>query len=248
MTAPSFSSHTLPATLLVPWILLGSAGGGGAAGQELPRPGEHAPGPQSAPQPREGELLVDGETRTLRLAAWAQGTAFLNSLPPDHQYHALVQEGGSAATKALFVTRVNRREVARALRELGAEDGGGVPLAAWNLRWVPLVPQPTSRVGGSALRVQVEWQGAERPYDLEELLADPGGEGVDMRFGGNEEHDEEWSSGCIMCLFSCPGGVVSNAAYTIRDHQRSATSFEPVGPFPADGARVVITLTLSAPG
>jgi len=26
-----------------------------------------------------------------------------------------------------------------------------------------------------------------------------------------------WRSGCVTCLFSCPGGKTSNAAFTIRD-------------------------------
>ncbi len=207
-------------------------------------------GAEEAPPalPAQGELLVVPSDGALRLRARAQGTAFVNSLPPDHQYHALVHEDGGAAPRALFTTAVSDEEVARALRELGAQDGGGVPMAAWNLRWVPLVPQPAARVAGTPIRVTVTWEGAAREYALGELLRDPGGEGVDMRFGGNEEHDHEWDSGCIMCLFSCPGGVISNAAYTIRDHQRGATAFEPGDDFPPDGSEVIISLTLSPPG
>lgn len=155
---------------------------------------------------------------------------------------------GSAASKALFVTGVSDQEIAQTLREMGAQDGGGVPMAAWNLRWVPLVPQPAMRVEGSPIHVSVTWEGAPRDYSMAELLRDPGGEGVEMRFGGNEEHNHEWDSGCIMCLFSCPGGVISNASYSIRDHQRGATSFEPSDDFPPDGSLVVITLTLGPPG
>jgi hypothetical protein len=203
----------------------------------------------SAPaMPADGELQVDPRTRSIRFLASAQGRAFLNSVPPDHQYHALVSDSGSAVAKALFVTRASDQEIARVLREMGAEDGGGVPLAAWNLRWVPLVPQPATRVEGSPIQVSVTWEGAPREYDLYELLRDPGGQGISMRFGGNEAHDHEWDSGCIMCLFSCPGGVISNASYSIRDHQRGATSFEPSDDFPPDGSEVVITLTLGPSG
>ncbi len=209
---------------------------------------EEEPAPSSLTVPVKGELQVDPEARSIRLLASAQGGSFLNSVPPDHQYHALVSESGSAAAKSLFVTQVSDQEIARILREMGAEDGGGVPLAAWNLRWVPLVPQPAARVQGSNIQVSVSWEGAPRDYSLSELLQDPGGEGITMRFGGNEEHDHEWDSGCIMCLFSCPGGVISNASYSIRDHQRGATSFEPSDEFPPDGSEVVITLTLGPPG
>lgn len=187
------------------------------------------------------------EARALSFEAVAQPGAFDRSLPPDHRYHAIVHREGSAAGKALFVTDTPDTTIARALRELGADDGGGVPMSAWNLRWLPLVPQPDSRVAGSLLRVEVEWEGAERAYALEELLHDPGGRGIEVRFGGNEEHDDHWPSGCILCLFSCPGGVMSNAAYTIRDHQRGVTDFEPGPLLPPAGTPVTITIAF-APG
>jgi hypothetical protein len=182
-------------------------------------------------------LQVDVEAREIRVQAVARPAAFVAGLPPDHQYHALVYEGGGAAGKSLFVTAVPDSAVARALRELGAEDGGGVPLAAWTLRWVPLLPQPAARVQGTRLDVRVRWDGGD-PVPFSELLEDPGGQGVEMRFGGNEAHDEHWDSGCIMCLFSCPGGVISNARYSIRDHQRGATLFAPSERMPPEGTPV----------
>lgn len=191
-------------------------------------------------------LEVDREGRALRLSATLQVEAFLSSAPPDHQYHALVHREGGAAAKSLFVTDVSDRLIARHLRELGAEDGGGVPMAAWNLRWVPLVPQPDRRVQGSPVQVLVEWDGASRAYTLEELLDDRAGDGIEIRFGGNEEHDHHWESGCILCLFSCPGGVLSNATYTIRDHQRGTTTFDPGDRLPPDGTDVIITFTLDS--
>ncbi len=234
---PSGLRTLRPALLAFFLVGPGVWSGGGLAGQDV-SPG----GPSSA----EG-LRVDQESRAVSFAATLQANAFRNSLPPDHQYHALVSAGGSAAPKALFVTAVSDSALARVLRELGAEDGGGVPMAAWNLRWLPLVPQPAQLVAGTRVEVRVSWEGAERSYELGELLVDPGGRGVEMRFGGNEEHSHHWESGCILCLFSCPGGVVSNGAYSIRDHQRGATSFEPGDLLPPDGTRVRITLAL-APG
>jgi hypothetical protein len=255
------SGPPIPLLLGGALLLAGTVGWShGPTAAPLPIPGPGHPEPPldtldgqraeatAPPIPGDGELLVDPTEGTLRLLARVQGSAFLNSLPPDHQYHALVHEDGGAAAKALFTTRVSDGEIARVLRELGAQDGGGVPMAAWNLRWVPLVPQPAARVAGTPIQVTVTWEGAVREFSLAELLRDPGGEGVDMRFGGNEEHDHEWDSGCIMCLYSCPGGVISNAAYSIRDHQRGATAFEPGDDFPPDGAEVIITLTLSPPG
>lgn len=211
----------------------------------------HTAAPAAAPQPGRDTLQgarVDREARSVTISATLQTSAFLGSLPPDHQYHALVHADGGAANGALFVTPTPDTVIARALRELGAEDDGGLPLASWTLRWLPLVPQPSRHVTGTPVEVRVAWEGAPRLYTLEELLHDPGGRGAEIRFGGNEEHDEHWPSGCIICLFSCPGGVLSNAAYSIRDHQRGVTSFEPSELLPPDGTSVTITLALAAPG
>lgn len=190
-----------------------------------------------------GLLDMDGSTRTVQIEAVAQPAAFEASLPPDHQYHALVYAGGASSDRSLFVTSVPDTTLARLFRDLGAEDGGGVPMAAWNLRWVPLVPQPDARVRGTRMTVMVSWEGRP-PVPLESLLQDPGGRGVEFRFGGNEDQNHHWHSGCILCLYSCPGGVISNAAYTIRDHQRSRTRFWPGPEMPADGTPVVLSFTL----
>ena len=184
--------------------------------------------------------------RVLSFDAVAQPSAFRASTPPDHRYHAVVSRTGGAAGAALFATDEDDLRIAAALRELGATDGGGVPMAAWTLRRVPLLPQPASRVSGSLLQVAVEWAGSSRAHDLAELLHDPGGKGVEMRFGGNEAQNHHWESGCIVCLYSCPGGVISNAAYTIRDHQRGITRFDPTPLCPEDGTEVRIHLRLLA--
>jgi hypothetical protein len=192
------------------------------------------------------DLVVDMEARTLTVIARAHPAAFESGLPPDHQYHGLVHVAGSAAAKALFTTAVPDSTLARIFRAMGADDGGGLPMAAWNLRWVPLVPQPSMRVQGTPVSVTVEWEGSNGAVPLAELLRDPGGQGIDLRFAGNEEHDDHWHSGCIFCLFSCPGGVISNAAYSIRDHQRGATTFLPSDRLPPEGTQVRITFQLDS--
>lgn len=196
----------------------------------------------------EGGLRIDRAARSVALTATVHAEAFMASLPPDHQYHGLVHRDGGASGKALFVTDVADTTVARVLREMGAEDGGGVPMSAWNLRWVPLVPQPDARVQGTPIAVTLEWEGSSRPHRLHEVLHDSGGEGVEIRFGGNEDHHEHWESGCILCFFSCPGGVMSNAAYSIRDHQRGVTTFDAGEVLPPDGTEVTFVFTLQDGG
>ena len=76
---------------------------------------------------------------------------------------------------------------------------------------------------------------------LDELLQDPGGKGFDFRFGGNHALIPHWHSGCLVCLYSCPGSKVGNAAYTVRDYMTGATKFSPnLARLPKDGTHVVI--------
>ncbi len=55
----------------------------------------------------------------------------------------------------------------------------------------------------------------------------------------------EWLSGCVVCLYSCPGSKVGNASYTIRDHVDGTTHFgvRP-GVLPADGTEVTVRIEL----
>ena len=184
--------------------------------------------------------------RRLELPATLRARSFGSASGEDAGYHALVYEGGGAAAKALLTTPVSDLEVAGKLRELGVRDGGGVPMAAWNLRHLPLVRAPDARVTGTPVRIRAAWEEWESPRDLSELLGDSGGRGVAFRFGGNEEHDPLWDSGCIACLFSCPGGVVSNERYTIRDHVRGVTRFVPAVDLPEADVPVTVTIELLA--
>lgn len=180
----------------------------------------------------------------LRIPATLQPRAFAEAEGDDALYHALVHEGGGAAAKALLTTPTRDSEIARVLRAFGAEDGGGVPMSAWNLRRLPFLSAPRRRVRGSPIRLDVEWEGWALPRPLESLLLDPGGRGVAFRFGGNEEHDHLWDSGCVACLFSCPGGVISNERYAIRDRIRGVTRFLPVPDLPPDGTGVSVLISL----
>jgi len=182
----------------------------------------------------------------LRIPATLQPRAFASAAGDDAQYHALVHEDGGAAGKALLTTPTRDSEIARVLRAFGAEDGGGVPMSAWNLRRLPFLPAPRRQVRGTPIRLEVEWEGWPAPRPLESLLLDPGGRGIAFRFGGNEEHDHLWDSGCVACLFSCPGGVISNERYAIRDQVRGVTRFLPISDLPADGTRVSVLIAIEA--
>ena len=68
-----------------------------------------------------------------------------------------------------------------------------------------------------------------------------------MRFGGNAANIPKWKSGCIVCLYSCPGSKIGNARYTVRDYTKDVTRFRAKpDALPPDGTRVGVVLRLAA--
>ena len=64
-----------------------------------------------------------------------------------------------------------------------------------------------------------------------------------MRLGGHRANIPHWHSGCIVCLYSCPGSKIGNARYTVRDYRRDATTFRArPGVLPRDGDTVTVLL------
>jgi hypothetical protein len=140
-------------------------------------------------------------------------------------HHAIVWNGGSAKTWALFVSPVSDHDVRLALDSLGAYRGENLTPATWTARDDPKNPEPDKRVEGSPIAVFVEWNGKRVP--LADVLAEDGSAAprVDFRYGGNEAWQKEFHSGCIVCLYSCPGGAIGNHAHTIRDYERDGVIY-----------------------
>ena len=62
---------------------------------------------------------------------------------------------------------------------------------------------------------------------------------------GNEAWQKEFHSGCIVCLYSCPGSKIGNARYTVRDYEKETTRFRVrPGALPPDSQRVIVILRL----
>ena len=163
-------------------------------------------------------------------------------------YHLIVWDEGRAAGEALFRTPVSDLAVLEALESLGAVPGDALTTESWNRRKDPEDPEPGRVIEGPPVDILVRVPGRSEPLVPADYLIDPGGRGVRMRFGGHRANREEWHSGCVACLFSCPGSKVGNAAYTIRDFVDGTTRFEVrSGVLPPDGTRVEIVLRLTDP-
>jgi len=187
-------------------------------------------------------LQADSKAGELRLLAELQPAAFsggwLKSTP---NYHAVVWKGGGAAGEALLASYADDASFYDAMVSIGAVPGNNLTMAAWNDRKDPNSAAPDTRVEGTLVDVSVWWDGLSSPVPLTGLLTDSAGKGIDMRFGGNKALIPEWHSGCIACLYSCPGGKVSNHAYTIRDYVKGTTKFSVnLNAVPKDNRQAVV--------
>lgn len=163
-------------------------------------------------------------------------------------YHLIVWQDGNAAGQALFHARVSDVEVLDALEALGARPGDALAMDTWEKRDDPRSSAPDRVIAGPPVEILVRVPGREAPLTLPEILSDPGGRGFEMRFGGHRANIPAWHSGCLVCLYSCPGSKVGNARYTVRDYAQGTTAFRVrPGALPPDGTEVEIVFRLLSP-
>ena len=160
-------------------------------------------------------------------------------------YHLIVWKDGRAASAALLRAEVTDAEVLDALERLGARPGDALGMATWEERKDSASRAPDAVILGPPVEILVKVPGRKQPLTLAEILEDPGGRGFDMRFGGHRANIPKWKSGCVVCLYSCPGSKVGNARYTVRDYVKGTTKFRVRrGVLPEDGSRVSVVLRL----
>ncbi|HEX9982866.1 MAG TPA: YdjY domain-containing protein [Thermoanaerobaculia bacterium] len=187
---------------------------------------------------------ADKTRREVRFTATVQPTAMDRPFGVKG-HHAIVWKGGRARTWALFVADVSDHDVRLALDSIGAKRGENLTPDSWNKRDDPHSREPDKRVVGTLIDVLVEWQGSGGRIPLRRLLAEEGKPSpqLDFRYGGNEAYQQEFKSGCIVCLYSCPGGAIGNHAHPIRDYVRDGAVYESVPErLPKPGTKVTITL------
>ncbi len=186
---------------------------------------------------RQGEIEL---TATVHAASFDRGRMM--------GYHAIVWKGGRSAHAALLETDVSDRDVAAALEAIGARAGDNLRMDAWEKRDDPKSPEPDTVIAGSPVEVLLRLPGKGDPVPLSAVLDDRAGRGIELRFGGNAANIPKWKSGCIVCLYSCPGSKVGNARYTVRDYAKGVTRFRVrPGVLPADGTAVGVILRLAGP-
>ena len=161
-------------------------------------------------------------------------------------YHFIVWHDGRAASRSLFRAEVSDVQVLDAIEALGAVPGNALSIDTWDERYEPNSTAPDKLIEGPPVDLYVIIPGQSEPLSLEDILFDPGQRGFDMRFGGHRTNIGQWHSGCVVCLYSCPGSKIGNASYTVRDFVDGATRFGArPGVLPEDGTQVTIRVELA---
>ena len=169
-------------------------------------------------EPARLEVLLD--EGAVEFPAVVRAADFAGPVAATGGYHLIVWKNGTAADKALFRAEVSDLEFLDALEALGAIPGDALSLETWDDRFD---------------------EGSWRPDQVV-------GSGFEMRFGGHRANIPEWRSGCVACLYSCPGSKIGNANYTVRDYVRESTRFSvKEGVLPKDGSRVTVRVELVRP-
>ncbi len=190
-----------------------------------------------------GEVTITSDS-SIEFAAVVSAEAFRNGGEMSG-YHFIVWDGGGSADHALLLAQVSDVQVLDALESLGAQPGNALQVDSWDDRNDPDAEAPRKVIAGPSVRVEVLVPGRSEALGLEQLLVDSGDRGFDMRLGGHRDNISQWHSGCVVCLYSCPGSKVGNATYTVADFVQGATHFEVrPGVLPADGTQVTVRLSL----
>lgn len=105
----------------------------------------------------------------------------------------------------------------------------------------------TTHVQGDKINVSITWNGADKEYDINDVVIDSNNKPIVMRFGGNLPVATAKQTGCISCLDSCYVGIVSNEAYSYGAvEKRKEVEFRGnKDVLPEDGTLVAVTYTLA---
>ena len=196
--------------------------------------------------PRPSSLVTDAKHREVRFTATVQPNA-MNRPFGVKGHHAVVWKGGKSHRWALFVSDASDHDVRVALDSLGAKRGENLTPDSWHKREDAKSREPDKRVEGSRIGVYVEWKNRRTPLGRLVREKHKTAPQLDFRYGGNERYQKEFESGCIVCLYSCPGGAIGNHAHPIRDYVRDGVVYASVPErLPPAGSKVTIVLKVEA--
>jgi hypothetical protein len=206
--------------------------------------------PANAAPTATAPLVVVSEAKEVQVFGIIYPARF-NAAPGDEaHYHLLVWQGGTSAN-ALIETPADDLALHGALVKLGAQPGDNLTMASWNQRRDAHSTAPLEKVSGSKLEVRISWESNPVGIPVDQAFRQSAihnqQSAIDWRFGGNRDR---WFNriplasrpGCLVCLYSCPSGKVSNGALSIHDYVVAPSRFVAnTDILPPDGTPVTVT-------
>lgn len=187
-------------------------------------------------------VLVDAKKKYLDLACVYHPSHF-NSGSGQHNHSFIVHEGGTAAYNALFTIAAPESAVYKALLAIGAKPGNNLRPYPWSKIYDTRFTSPDEKSKGSPLSIQVLYGGKSSPASS--IVRDENNKHFNFRFSGNEMPQHASTTGCVVCLESCPLGKIGNASYSMRDMIKKTALFSALPDLPfteADEATIRISL------
>lgn len=177
-------------------------------------------------------LTTDVEAKTVTVEGTVNGKYF-----DEETRHLSIANSGKNVGLAIFNTDANQNDFYDALVQIGAEPGNNMNT----------LNAQTTTVEGTKLNIALDWEGNGDPIDVNDAVIDRNGKEIDMRFGGNEKSAADVNTGCLLCLDSCPVGVVSNATYTYGAVEKRDEAGFKGNPdvLPADGTPIQIIVSIA---
>lgn len=176
---------------------------------------------------KETPMVVDKENNTVKIYAEVN-----EKYKDESTMHMIVARDGKESNHAMFTSDAKALEFHDALESLGLKAGNNMTKDNMG----------KAQVEGDALDVSFQFDGNDKIFTVDEVVADSSGQPIDIRFGGNYEFQESAGTGCISCLLSCPAGITSNHTHKIGDDEKeNFTLMLNKDNVPADKTPVIIT-------
>ncbi|RKD21846.1 hypothetical protein BEP19_14665 [Ammoniphilus oxalaticus] len=213
-------------------IGLTACGGGqqsSSDGQELSVKGAQTLPEEGVEVSKDHPLVIDKEARTVKVYATVNGKY---TVEPTR--HGLNFHEGKYGDEALFTSFANQTNFHDALVEIEAEPGNNLAGKSKD-----------EFIEGDDLVVSVSWDGAEKDYDISEVVNVSTGNPINYKFGGNRDNANSYFTGCLACFDSCSVGVTSNSSEPVNAFDSKQADF--VGNkdvLPEDGTPVIVTFAL----
>lgn len=200
-------------------------------------------------QPAETPLVFSVEDKTVTISGVIYPERFNRAEGETARYHLITWDAGHS-TNGLIETPADDLAFYDALVKIGAQPGNNLSMEAWTHRSDPGSLASRQKVSGSRLAVSLAWPTEPHRRPIHTVIRATPALDAPMiwAFGGNRDR---WFNripfalrpGCLLCLYSCPSGKVSNGGLSIADYVSSRFQVK-TDVLPPDGTPVRVTFEL----